>query len=236
MQSILDTMDWLGLRHDGKPLRQSQRSDLYQAALRQLLEDGHAYRCYCSQSDLEQMRRDARAGVATGRATTVVAGSARRRRTAPTQRARCCAFRNPDAGAVRVHDLVQGEVQFDNRELDDLVLARQDGSPTYNLCTVVDDQQLRITHVIRGDDHLNNTPRQINICRALGAEPPRYAHLPMILDAEGKKLSKRTQAASALYYREQGYLPEALLNYLLRLGWSHGDEEIFSPTADARAV
>jgi glutamyl-tRNA synthetase len=137
-------------------------------------------------------------------------------------------FRNPDHGTVLVDDLVRGKVVFDNAELDDLIIARADGTPTYNFTVVVDDMDMRITHVIRGDDHLNNTPRQINIFRALGAEPPRYAHVPMILGADGKKLSKRHGALSVLQYREEGYLPQALLNYLVRLGWSHGDQEIFT--------
>lgn len=227
VSDILDILSWLGLEYDEPPCYQSRRTELYQQALQQLLAGGHAYYCHCSREQLQQMREQARRegkkprynrhcrdrGLGPGPGPAGV----------PVIR-----FRNPDDGELCIADRVQGEVRYHNRELDDLVLARSDGSVTYHLTVVVDDHRMGITDVIRGDDHLNNTPRQINIFRALGFSCPNYAHLPMILDAEGRKLSKRSGAAGALYYREQGYLPEAVLNYLLRLGWSCGDEERFT--------
>ncbi|MCC7463313.1 MAG: glutamate--tRNA ligase [Gammaproteobacteria bacterium] len=223
-QVILDGMRWLGLDHDGEIHYQTRRYDRYRMIAQQLLDAGQAYRCYCSKDELDALR-----------ATQLAA------RQKPRYDGRCRAraaplpgvepvirFRNPDAGEVVVEDLVHGRVAFQNTELDDLILMRSDGNPTYNFCVVVDDMDMGITHVIRGDDHLNNTPRQMNMLRALGAAVPAYAHVPMILGADGAKLSKRHGAVSVLQYQEEGYLPDALLNYLVRLGWSHGDQEVFT--------
>jgi glutamyl-tRNA synthetase len=224
IQVILDGMEWLGLRADEGPLYQTDRFDRYTAVASQLLEQGLAYHCYCSKVELDAMRA---AQMARGEKPRYD-GRCRSRGTAPEGVPPVVRFRNPDSGEVVVDDQVRGRVVFDNRELDDLVLLRSDGVPTYNFSVVVDDMDMAITHVVRGDDHLNNTPRQINIYRALGAEPPAFAHVPMILGPDGAKLSKRHGAVSVLQYRQEGYLPEALLNYLVRLGWSHGDQEIFS--------
>ncbi len=224
IQQILDGMEWAGLDHDAGPFYQTKRFDRYKEVIEQLLAQGHAYRCYCTKEELDQMRagqmKQGEKPRYDGRwreRTDVRAG------VAPTIR-----FKNPLTGEVVVDDVVHGRVVFQNVELDDLVIARSDGTPTYNFCVVVDDMDMEITHVIRGDDHLNNTPRQMNMLLALGRKPPVYAHLPMILGADGAKLSKRHGAVSVLQYRDEGYLPEALLNYLARLGWSHGDQEIFT--------
>ncbi len=224
VNAILEGMTWLGLEYDEGPIHQTERFGRYKEVIQQLLESGHAYRCYCTKEELEQMREEQM-----------------RRKEKPRYDGRCrtkrepregvepvIRFRNPVEGVVVVDDLVRGRVMFDNSELDDLIIARSDGTPTYNLTVVVDDLDMGITHVIRGDDHLNNTPRQINILKALGAQPPQYAHVPMILGDDGKRLSKRHGAVSVMQYREEGYLPEALLNYLVRLGWSCGDREIFA--------
>jgi glutamyl-tRNA synthetase len=221
---ILEGMHWLGLTADEGPYYQTQRYDRYRAVLAQMLERGEAYRCYCTKAELEALREQQLA-----------------RREKPRYDGRCrerseprpgiepvIRFKNPLTGEVVVEDQVHGRVVFANAELDDLIIARSDGNPTYNFCVVVDDMDMGITHVIRGDDHLNNTPRQMNMLRALGATPPVYAHVPMILGPDGAKLSKRHGAVSVLQYQEEGYLPEALLNYLVRLGWSHGDQEVFS--------
>ena len=222
---ILEGMAWLGLDHDRDIVYQSRRTQMYQAALSRLLDEERAYHCYCTREELDAMRREAMSRGEKPRYNGKCRNSGRppSATDAPVVR-----FKNPLDGEVIVDDLIQGRVVISNRELDDLVLARSDGSPTYNLTVVVDDADMGITHVIRGDDHLNNTPRQINIFNALGVAAPKYAHIPLILDADGKKLSKRHDAASVLDYRNQGYLPEALLNYLVRLGWSHGDQELFS--------
>ncbi len=192
--------------------------------IRQWLAEGKAYHCYCSKQELEEMRNAQLARKEKprydGRCRN---GATPREGVTPVVR-----FKNPLEGAVVVADAVHGDVVFQNSELDDLIIERSDGNPTYNFCVVVDDHDMKVTHVIRGDDHLNNTPRQMNMLRAMGVEPPVYAHLPMILGPDGTKLSKRHGAVSVLAYREEGYLPEALLNYLARLGWSHGDQEIFS--------
>lgn len=221
---ILDGMSWLGLDADEGPYFQTERFDRYRAVLEQMLAAGAAYRCYCSKEELEAMR-----------------GAQLARKEKPRYDGRCrnlsepragvepvIRYKNPLAGEVIVEDQVHGRVIFQNAELDDLIIARSDGTPTYNFCVVVDDMDMGITHVIRGDDHLNNTPRQMNMLRSLGAEPPVYAHLPMILGPDGAKLSKRHGAVSVLQYQEEGYLPDALLNYLVRLGWSHGDQELFT--------
>jgi glutamyl-tRNA synthetase len=222
VQVILEGMAWLGLEHDEGPYYQAQRFDRYLEVINQLLEVGHAYRCICSKERLEQIRNEAMSKGEKPRYD----GHCRALNL--TEDNAVVRFKNPLDGAVVVQDKVQGHVSFENSELDDLIIARSDGTPTYNLTVVVDDMDMGITDVIRGDDHLNNTPRQINIFKALGAEIPNYAHIPMILSPQGKKLSKRDGAASVLQYRDEGYLPEALLNYLVRLGWSNGDQEIFS--------
>jgi glutamyl-tRNA synthetase len=221
---ILDGMKWLGLDADEGPFYQSHRYPRYREVIQQWLGEGKAYHCYCSKEELEQMRNAQLARKEKprydGRCRNL---STPREGVTPVVR-----FKNPVDGVVIVDDAVHGKVVFQNVELDDLIIERSDGNPTYNFCVVVDDYDMKVTHVIRGDDHLNNTPRQMNMLRAMGVEPPVYAHLPMILGPDGTKLSKRHGAVSVLYYREEGYLPEALLNYLARLGWSHGDQEIFS--------
>lgn len=224
IQVILDGMEWLGLRPDEGPFYQTQRFDRYTEVAQQLMAAGHAYHCYCSKEELDGMRA---AQMARGEKPRYD-GRCRQRTEPRAGVPPVVRFRNPDEGQVVVDDKVCGRVVFDNRELDDLVLLRSDGVPTYNFSVVVDDMDMSITHVVRGDDHLNNTPRQINVYRALGAEPPVFAHVPMILGPDGAKLSKRHGAVSVLQYRQEGFLPEALLNYLVRLGWSHGDQEIFS--------
>jgi glutamyl-tRNA synthetase len=223
IQVILDGMEWLRLRPDVGPLYQTDRLERYAEVAGRLLADGHDYHCYCSKAELEEMRAAQRAAGEKPRYD----GRCRDRTEPVPGVDPVLRFRNPREGEVVVEDMVRGRVVFDNGELDDLVLLRSDGMPTYNFSVVVDDMDMEITHVIRGDDHLNNTPRQMNIYRALGATPPAYAHVPMILGQDGSKLSKRHGAVSVLEYRQEGYLPEALLNYLVRLGWSHGDQEIF---------
>jgi glutamyl-tRNA synthetase len=198
--------------------------DRYKEVLDQFVRDGKAYRCFCSKEELETMRNAQIAAKQKPRYD----GTCRHRAEPKPGVNPVIRFKNPIDGAVIVKDVVHGDVRFENIELDDLIIARSDGTPTYNFCVVVDDWDMRVTHVIRGDDHLNNTPRQINMLVALGAAPPVYAHVPMILGPDGAKLSKRHGAVSVLQYREDGFLPEALLNYLVRLGWSHGDQEVFS--------
>lgn len=224
VQAILDGMAWLDLQQDEGPFYQTQRFDRYREVAQRLLTEGHAYHCYCSKQELEQMRAEQMAQKQKPRYD----GRCRRRTQPVPGVAPVIRFRNPEQGQTVIHDLVHGDIVFENAELDDLIIARSDGTPTYNFTVVVDDMDMRITHVIRGDDHINNTPRQINIFKALGAETPHYAHLPMILGPDGAKLSKRHGAVSVMQYREDGFLPEAVLNYLVRLGWSHGDQEIFS--------
>jgi len=226
VQVILEGMKWLGLEHDLGPYYQTQQFDRYREVIAGMLKAGTAYHCYCSKQDLDAMRAGQQA-----------------RKEKPRYDGRCrhgkgpgpasgnqpvVRFKNPEDGATVVEDLVHGAVTFQNRELDDLIIARSDGTPTYNFCVVVDDADMGITHVIRGDDHLNNTPRQMNMLLALNKPVPAYAHVPMILGPDGAKLSKRHGAVSVLQYQEEGYLPEALLNYLVRLGWSHGDQEFFT--------
>lgn len=225
VNAILEGMTWLGLEYDEGPFYQTKRFDRYAAIIQQLLDTGHAYKCYCSKERLETLREKQMANKEKPRYD----GHCRDAATPPSADAPyVIRFRNPQDGEVVVDDLIRGRVVFQNTELDDLVIARTDGSPTYNLSVVVDDADMNITHVIRGDDHLNNTPRQINILRALGEDLPAYSHVPMILGADGKRLSKRHGAVSVMQYREEGFLPAALLNYLVRLGWSHGDQEVFS--------
>lgn len=224
VQAILDGMQWVGLNYDEGPYYQTQRFDRYKAVLQKMLADDTAYRCYCSKERLETLRAEQMANKIKPRYD----GHCRELKEQTENQPYVIRFRNPLDGEVVVDDKVHGQVVFQNSELDDLIIARTDGTPTYNFTVVVDDWDMQITHVIRGDDHLNNTPRQINMLRALGVEPPVYAHLPMILGSDGKKLSKRHGAVNVTQYRDDGYLPEAVLNYLVRLGWSHGDQEIFS--------
>lgn len=229
VQAILDGMQWLGLQHDEGPFYQMQRMDRYREAIAQLMAEGKAYHCYCSAEEVEAMRERFRAAGEKPRYD----GSWRTEPgktlpAVPEGRKPVVRFKNPLDGDVTWNDLVKGPITVSNREMDDLIIARADGTPTYNFCVAVDDWDMRITHVIRGDDHVNNTPRQINILHALGAPLPAYGHLPMILGSDGEKLSKRHGAVSVMDYPAQGYLPEAMLNYLARLGWSHGDDEIFS--------
>ncbi len=225
VQVILDGMAWLGLAADEGPFYQSERSSRYGEVIQRLLDEKQAYHCYCSREALDLMRAEAMARGEKPKYDGRCRHDATRseKHEHPVVR-----FKNPLEGEVYIEDLVQGSVVFQNAELDDLIIARSDGSPTYNLTVVVDDMDMNISHAMRGDDHLNNTPRQINLFRALGVEPPAFAHIPMILGPDGKKLSKRHGTVSVLQYREEGYLPEALLNYLVRLGWSHGDQEVFS--------
>jgi glutamyl-tRNA synthetase len=224
VQVILDGMRWLGLDADEGPFYQTERYPRYREVIRQWLAEGKAYHCWCSKEELEERRNTQLARKEKPRYD----GRCRNGREARPGMTPVVRFKNPLEGQVVVADAVHGDVVFDNAELDDLIVERSDGNPTYNFCVVVDDYDMKVTHVIRGDDHLNNTPRQMNMLRAMGVEPPVYAHLPMILGPDGTKLSKRHGAVSVLAYREEGYLPEALLNYLARLGWSHGDQEIFS--------
>ena len=221
---ILEGMDWLELKADAGPYFQTQRFDRYREVIAGMLNAGTAYHCYCTKQELDALREAQIARKEKPRYT----GICREHREPRAGVAPVVRFKNPQEGAVVVQDLVHGAVTFQNAELDDLIIARSDGTPTYNFCVVVDDMDMGITHVIRGDDHLNNTPRQMNMLKALGATSPIYAHVPMILGPDGAKLSKRHGAVSVLQYEEEGYLPDALLNYLVRLGWSHGDQEVFT--------
>ncbi len=224
VRAILDGMAWLGLNADAGPYFQTQRFDRYREVARGMLAAGTAYHCYCTKEELDALREQQLARKEKPRYT----GVCRERTTARAGVTPTVRFRNPQDGTVVVEDLVHGPVTFQSAELDDLIILRSDGTPTYNFSVVVDDMDMGVTHVIRGDDHLNNTPRQMNMLRALGATLPVYAHVPMILGPDGTKLSKRHGAVSVLQYEEQGYLPDALLNYLVRLGWSHGDQEVFT--------
>ena len=225
VQAILDGLAWLGLNVDEGPIFQSERFDRYDQVTEQLLAEQKAYRCYCSREELDRVREEQRQQGLKPRYNRRCRDAVESKRSEETPVIR---FRNPLEGSVFFEDQVRGTVTISNDELDDLIIARADGTPTYNFTNVVDDIDMRITHVIRGDDHVNNTPRQINIFEALGAMPPSYAHVPMIVGTDGQRLSKRHGAVSVLQYRDDGFLPEALRNYLVRLGWSHGDQEIFS--------
>ncbi len=225
VQAILDGLAWLGLDYDEGPHYQMQRLARYQEIAEQLLKQGLAYHCYASREELDELREQQRAAGLKPRYDGRWRDSTQ---TPPAGVVPVVRLKTPLEGYVSFNDLVKGKITVANQELDDLVLMRGDGTPTYNFGVVIDDLDMGITHVIRGDDHVNNTPRQINILKALGAPIPQYVHVPMILGADGERLSKRHGAVSVLHYRDQGYLPEALFNYLARLGWSHGDEEIFS--------
>ena len=229
VEQILASMQWLGLDYDEGPIYQMQRLDRYEAVVAQMLEAGTAYRCYCTPEELEATREAQRA---RGEKTLYD----RRWRPEPGKELPpvpegvkpVVRFRNPVDGDVTWNDIVKGPITINNREIDDLIIVRPDGVPTYNFCVVVDDWDMKISHVFRGDEHVNNTPWQINIFNALGAPLPLFGHLPVILGDDGQKLSKRRGAVSVTAYEQDGYLPEAMLNYLARLGWSHGDEELFS--------
>ncbi len=223
VNAILEGMTWLGLEYDEGPFYQTHRFERYNQVIDELLEKGQAYRCDCSRERLEELRERQMSQKIKPRYD----GFCRHREVDP-KHPHVIRFRNPDTGAVVFDDLVRGRISVANAELDDLIIRRSDGAPTYNLTVVVDDTDMNITQVIRGDDHINNTPRQINLLNALGLKVPEYAHLPMILGDDGARLSKRHGAVSVMQYMEEGFLPEALLNYLVRLGWSHGDQEIFS--------
>ena len=223
VQAILDGMQWLGLDYDEGPYYQTQRFDRYKEVIADLLAADNAYHCECSRERLEEMREAQKSEGLKPKYD----GRCRELGLSESEQT-VVRFKNPSDGDVVIEDLVKGNIVISNHELDDLVIARPDGVPTYNLTVVVDDMDMGITHVIRGDDHINNTPRQINILTALGAKLPFYAHVPMILGEDGARLSKRHGAVSVMQYRDEGFLPEALLNYLIRLGWSHGDQELFS--------
>ena len=229
VQAILDGMHWLGLDYDEGPFYQMKRMDRYREVILTMLEQGTAYLCYSSPEEVEAMRERMRAAGEKPRYDgTWRPEPGKELPPVPVGVKPVVRFKNPLDGEVTWNDVVKGTITIANKELDDLVIARPDGTPTYNFCVAVDDWDMKITHVLRGDDHVNNTPRQINILRALGAELPQYGHLPMILGADGEKLSKRHGAVSVMDYPARGYLPEAMLNYLARLGWSHGNDEIFS--------
>ena len=222
--AILRAMDWLGLDYDEGPYYQSQRFDLYREKVKELLDKGRAFRCYCTAEELEEKRQRA---LEEGRKPKYV-GTCRDREDQPVDQPHVVRFRAPDDGETSFADLIKGTIAFSNEELDDLIIQRTDGTPTYNFVVVVDDATMEINLVVRGDDHINNTPRQILLYQALGYPVPEYGHVPMILGEDKTRLSKRHGATSVMAYKEMGYLPEALVNYLVRLGWSHGDEEIFS--------
>jgi len=225
VDAILQGMTWLGLEYDEGPFFQTHRFPRYQEVIRQMLKEGKAYHCYCTKERLEALRAEQMARKEKPRYD----GKCRHGVANPPQDIPpVVRFKNPPDGVTVVEDLIRGRVAFQNAELDDLIIARSDGTPTYNFTVVVDDMDMQVSHVIRGDDHLNNTPRQLNMLKALGVAPPVYAHVPMILGADGARLSKRHGAVSVMQYRDDGYLPEALLNYLVRLGWSHGDQEVFA--------
>ncbi len=223
VDAILEGMNWLGLDHDEGPFYQTHRYDRYKEVVQQLIEQGDAYYCNCSRERLDAMREEQMAN----KQKPKYDGCCRDKGLSAADDT-VVRFKNPLDGAVEINDHVRGKVVISNQELDDLIIERSDGNPTYNLTVVVDDLDMQISHVIRGDDHLNNTPRQINILKALGAHIPEYAHVPMINGTDGKKLSKRRDAVSVMQYRDDGYLKQAVINYLVRLGWSHGDQEVFS--------
>ena len=228
IQAILDAMKWLELDYDEGPIFQTERYPFYKGKIKELLAKGKAYPCTCTPAELDAKRQLAQ----KEKRKPAYDGTCRPPEGVipllPTDKSYVVRFRSPDEGSTVVHDLIKGDVVFDNRELDDLIIARSDGTPTYNFCVVVDDVDMEITHIIRGDDHLSNTPRQIQLYEAFGHEPPQFAHVPLILGTDKARLSKRHGATSVTAYRDMGYFPEAVVNYLVRLAWSHGDQEIFS--------
>ncbi|MBI2082540.1 MAG: glutamate--tRNA ligase [Deltaproteobacteria bacterium] len=223
VRSIIEGMEWLGLDWDEGPYHQLARMDIYKSHVEKLLTEGKAYKCYCTTEELDERKKAAltrgEKPKYDGRCRTVSQNQ---------NKPFCIRFKTNETGETKVHDLIKGDVIFQNAELDDLVIQRSDGIPTYNLCVVIDDALMRITHIIRGDDHLNNTPRQIQLYETFGYPIPHFAHLPMILGSDKARLSKRHGATSVLAYREMGYLPDAMINFLARIGWSHGDQEIFT--------
>ena len=231
VEAIMDGMTWLHLHFDEGPIYQTKRMAVYKQYIDQLIKEDKAYLCYSSKEELEVLRESQmKAGLKPKYDGKWRPEPGKSLPPTPKNIQPVVRFKNPTSGVVSWHDLVKGEITIANEELDDLVIARGDGTPTYNFCVVIDDWEMKVTHVIRGDDHINNTPRQINLLKALNANIPAYAHLSMILGDDGQKLSKRHGAVSVMQYFDQGYLPEAILNYLARLGWSHGDDEIFSMT------
>jgi glutamyl-tRNA synthetase len=231
VEAIMDGMTWLHLDFDEGPIYQTKRMAVYKQYIDQLIKEDKAYLCYSSKEELEVLRESQmKAGLKPKYDGKWRPELGKSLPPTPKNIQPVVRFKNPTSGVVSWHDLVKGEITIANEELDDLVIARGDGTPTYNFCVVIDDWEMKVTHVIRGDDHINNTPRQINLLKALNANIPAYAHLSMILGDDGQKLSKRHGAVSVMQYFDQGYLPEAILNYLARLGWSHGDDEIFSMT------
>ena len=225
IDAIIEGMNWLGLTWDEGPYYQTKRFDRYNAVIDEMLADGRAYKCYCSRERLDALREEQ---MAKGEKPRYDGRCRDSHEVHGDDEPYVIRFRNPQEGVVAFDDHVRGRIEFANSELDDLIIRRTDGAPTYNFCVVIDDWDMEITHVVRGEDHVNNTPRQINIYKALGAPVPEFAHVSMILGDDGAKLSKRHGAVSVMQYRDDGYLPEALLNYLVRLGWGHGDQEIFS--------
>ena len=223
-QAILDGMQWLGLSWDKGPYLQTERFDRYKELVQKLLNEGKAYKCFMSAEELDKIREEQKARGEKPR----YPGTWRERTDHPEGESFVVRFKNPQEGKVVINDHIRGKIEISNTELDDLIIQRSDGTPTYNFCVVVDDWDMGITHVVRGEDHINNTPRQINILEALGAPVPEYAHVSMILGDDGKKLSKRHGAVSVMQYRDDGFLPQAVINYLVRLGWAHGDQEIFT--------
>lgn len=225
VDAIFDGMSWLGLNHTEGPFYQTKRFDRYKEVIKTLLDTDQAYYCYATPEELDEMRKKQKEKGDKPRYD----GRFRDFSGTPPEGVKpVIRFKNPTEGVVEIEDMVKGKITVSNEELDDLIIARSDGTPTYNLTVVVDDWDMKVSHVVRGDDHLNNTPRQINLYNALGAEIPKFAHIPMVLGEDGSRLSKRHGAVSVLQYKEDGFLPEALLNYLVRMGWSHGEQEIFS--------
>lgn len=225
VQAILDGMAWLGMENDGEIFYQTKRFGLYQEYVQTLIEQDKAYKCYCTKERLDKLREDQEAkGLRTGYDGHCAEGANPPSEDAPY----VVRFRNPKSGMVKWTDVIRGDMEISNDEMDDMIIQRSDGSPTYNFCVVIDDWQMAMTHVIRGEDHLINTAKQINIFEAFDAKAPTYAHCSMILGDDGKKLSKRHGAVGVMQYRDDGYLPQALINYLVRLGWSHGDQEVFT--------
>jgi len=224
IDSIMEGMKWLGLDWDEGPYRQTDRFDTYRQHIDRLLDEGKAYRCYCTAEELEQRRKEAMDRGLSPKYD----GRCRDLKDKPEGKPFSVRFKMPQMGNIVVEDMIKGNITFDNEQLDDLIIMRSDGTPTYNFVVVVDDVDMNVTHVIRGDDHINNTPKQIHICRALGHEVPKFGHLPMILGSDKSRLSKRHGATSVIAYRDEGFLPQALVNYLVRLGWSYGDQEVFS--------
>jgi len=228
IEAIIEGMKWLNLDWDEGPYRQTNRFDVYRSYIDRLVQEGKAYKCYCSPEELEQRRQEAVARGKTPKYDGRCRDMQRGQGVEGSRGQAAVRFRMPQDGQTVVNDIIKGDVVFDNNQLDDLIIMRSDGTPTYNFVVVVDDVDMKITHVIRGDDHLNNTPKQIHIYKALGYEMPQFAHLPMILGSDKARLSKRHGATSVMAYRDMGYLPDALVNYLVRLGWSYGDQEVFT--------